>query len=46
MNSNETIPDRLYKYRAFTNRTLEVLVSDQLHFAHPCTFNVSGQTGT
>ena len=39
MNINETIPNRLYKYRAFSNRTLDMLGSDKLHFADPCTFN-------
>lgn len=39
MNSNDTIPDRLYKYRAFSNRTLDMVVSDKLHFADPSTFN-------
>ncbi len=34
-----TIPDRLYKYRAFSNRTLEMLVEDSIHFADPSTFN-------
>ena len=33
------IPDRLYKYRAFSNRTLEMLVEDSNHFADPSTFN-------
>lgn len=33
------IPNRLYKYRAFSNRTLDALIDDQLFFADPSTFN-------
>lgn len=33
------IPERLYKYRAFSNRTLDALIADQLFFADPSTFN-------
>lgn len=33
------IPDRLYKYRAFGNRTLEMLVEDSIYFADPSAFN-------
>jgi len=32
-------PRRLYKYRALTARTLDVVVGDKLHFADPSTFN-------
>ena len=32
-------PRRLYKYRAFSDRTLSSLVEDQLFFADPSTFN-------
>ena len=32
-------PRRLYKYRAFSDRTLSGLVEDQLYFADPSTFN-------
>lgn len=32
-------PRRLYKYRAFSNLTLEMLVEDRLFFADPSTFN-------
>lgn len=39
MSGNETIPERLYKYRAFGERTLAMLVGDELHFADPATFN-------
>lgn len=33
------IPKRFYKYRAFSNRTLDALIADQLFFADPGTFN-------
>jgi hypothetical protein len=33
------IPERLYKYRAFSNLSLEALIADQLFFADPSTFN-------
>jgi hypothetical protein len=33
------IPKRLYKYRAFSDLTLQTLISDQLFFADPSTFN-------
>jgi hypothetical protein len=33
------IPERLYKYRAFSNRTLDALIADELFFADPSTFN-------
>lgn len=32
-------PERLYKYRAFSNRTLDALIADQMFFADPSTFN-------
>lgn len=32
-------PRRLYKYRAFSDRTLSMLISDELYFADPSTFN-------
>ncbi len=32
-------PRRFYKYRAFNSRTLSMLVSDQLYFADPSSFN-------
>ena len=35
----ERLPKRLYKYRALTNRTLDSIVSDEVYFAHPSTFN-------
>jgi hypothetical protein len=39
MADNGKIPARLYKYRAFNNLTLELLVEDNLFFADPSTFN-------
>lgn len=33
------VPERLYKYRAFSNRTLDALIADQIFFADPGTFN-------
>ncbi|MFG1481139.1 DUF2971 domain-containing protein [Xanthobacter sp. V4C-4] len=36
--ANKT-PARLYKYRAFSNLTLEMLVDDTLYFADPSSFN-------
>jgi hypothetical protein len=32
-------PRRLYKYRAFSSWTLDMLVLDELHFSDPSTFN-------
>ena len=32
-------PRRLYKYRDFSNRTLDMIVSDNVYFADPSTFN-------
>ncbi|AJD51088.1 Protein of unknown function [Thalassospira xiamenensis M-5 = DSM 17429] len=39
MKPNIEIPDRLYKYRAFSDLTVQALVSDELFFADPSTFN-------
>jgi hypothetical protein len=39
LSNDKNIPDRLYKYRSFNNRTLDQLVADQLFFADPGTFN-------
>lgn len=39
MTLGKKIPRRLYKYRAFSNLTLESLVGDQLWYADPSTFN-------
>ena len=33
------MPNRIYKYRDFSNRTLEMVVNDSLYYAHPSTFN-------
>lgn len=35
----DKLPSRLYKYRAFSNLTLEILVADTLFFADPSSFN-------
>jgi hypothetical protein len=32
-------PKRLYKYRPFNDRTLDMLVSDHVYYADPSTFN-------
>ena len=32
-------PARLYKYRGFSNLTLEMLVGDTLYYADPSSFN-------
>ena len=39
MNRSERAPSRLYKYRAFSERTMAMLVDDVLHFSDPGTFN-------
>ena len=39
MGRRRKIPERLYKYRAFSNRTLDALIADQMFFADPSTFN-------
>lgn len=39
MMGEKKIPERLYKYRAFSNLTLDMLVADNLFFADPSTFN-------
>ncbi|CAN5367262.1 hypothetical protein BH10PSE3_BH10PSE3_28000 [soil metagenome] len=39
MAANEERPDRVYKYRAFSHHTLDMLVEDRLYFADPSTFN-------
>ena len=39
MANDRKIPKRLYKYREFSNRTLDMLVNDHLYFADPSTFN-------
>lgn len=37
--ANGDRPNRVYKYRAFSHYTLDMLVEDRLHFADPSTFN-------
>jgi hypothetical protein len=39
MTATASIPAKLFKYRAFSDRTLGCLVADQLFFADPSTFN-------
>lgn len=39
MSSNRNIPKRLFKYRAFTNLTLDMIIADTLYYADPNTFN-------
>lgn len=34
-----SVPRRLYKYRAFSSRALDMLVADEFHFADPRDFN-------
>ena len=39
MENNKSIPRRLYKYCNFGSSTLEIVVSDSIHFSDPSTFN-------
>lgn len=39
MTKKSNIPKRLYKYRAFSNRLLDMLVADELYYANPADFN-------
>ncbi len=39
MADQENIPKRLYKYRRVDNRTLSMILNDQLFFANPNSFN-------
>ena len=39
MEKKDKIPDRLFKYRQFNNQTLDMVISDQIFFADPITFN-------
>jgi len=39
MTRDNRIPRRLYKYRAFSDHTLDALITDQIFFADPSTFN-------
>ena len=36
---NGSMPECLYKYRALNTQTLDILVSDNLHYADPSRFN-------
>ncbi|WP_374344405.1 hypothetical protein [Phenylobacterium sp.] len=38
MATNEDRPKRVYKYRAFSHHSLDMLVEDRLYFADPSTF--------
>lgn len=39
MAASAKTPNRLYKYRSFSNLTLEMLFADTLYFADPSSFN-------
>jgi hypothetical protein len=39
MKDGKKVPKRLYKYRDLSNRTIEMIVSDQVYFANPNAFN-------
>ena len=39
MEKKKNIPRRLYKYRVFSSLTLDLLVSDNVYYADPSTFN-------
>jgi hypothetical protein len=39
MEERGNIPRRLYKYRAFSSPTLNLLVSNHVYYADPSTFN-------
>ena len=39
MSKEKKVPNRLFKYRPFDSRTLDMLVSDDLFFADPSSFN-------
>jgi hypothetical protein len=39
MTAKKAIPRRLFKYRAFNNLTLDMIVADNLYYADPSTFN-------
>jgi hypothetical protein len=39
MNAVVSTPNRLYKYRTFNDKTVDMLVMDELYFADPSTFN-------
>lgn len=39
MQNGDRRPSRLYKYRDLSNRTIDMIVSDNVYFADPSTFN-------
>jgi len=39
MTVQKGVPNRLYKYRAFSSRLLDMLVDDKLYYANPSEFN-------
>lgn len=39
MSKQPNMPTRAYKYRAFSNRLLDMLVDDELYYANPSDFN-------
>ena len=39
MENDKKTPKRLYKYRDFSHRTLAMVISDNLYYAYPSTFN-------
>lgn len=39
MTKKQSIPRRLFKYRAFNNLTLDLIIADNLYYADPSTFN-------
>ncbi len=39
MANKQSIPRRLFKYRAFNNLTLDMIIADNLYYADPGTFN-------
>ena len=39
MENDKKIPRRLYKYRDFSHRTLAMVISDNVYYADPSTFN-------
>ncbi|NWM15319.1 DUF2971 domain-containing protein, partial [Escherichia coli] len=39
MTKKQSIPRRLFKYRAFNNLTLDMIIADNIYYADPSTFN-------
>ena len=39
MTKKQSIPRRLFKYRAFNNLTLDMIIAENLYYADPSTFN-------